>query len=87
MDKTLSLLISASIVLIVGVLVVMMFKGSTDTFDQESNSISDQGCMYQLEKKLTEDGVTDDDINNRCEEDEDIQESEENLAIILANSN
>lgn len=52
MDKTIELLIAASVVLVAGLIVITMGTGSLDEISSDSEDIQNQGCSFQQQRAL-----------------------------------
>ena len=50
MDKTISLLMTAMVVMVAGVIVVTIGSGSLGDFDQSASDLGDQGCDFQQQR-------------------------------------
>jgi len=73
MDKALSLLIGAGLLLILGIAVASINSSSIDMFDQSSDDISNQGCRYQQGKVYFE-GASEESLSDSCQN-EDYEEN------------
>lgn len=69
MDKTISLLVTAMVVMVAGVIVVTMGAGSLGDFDQSASDLGDQGCDFQ-QQRAAENPDYVDQMSEECKTDE-----------------
>lgn len=81
MDKTMGLIISATVVMVAGVIVLTIGSGSLGDFKQDSTNIGNQGCDYQQQKALENPDKYGDQLSSECQN-EDFQHKQQEKQVV-----
>lgn len=76
MDQTMAIIVSATVLMAVGLGVLVTFSGSIDGFQTDTSSIKSQGCNYQQERSLQNPDLTGQ-VSQKCNTDEFRQKQQE----------
>ena len=86
MNKTLGVLLTASVIVILGVIVSSLFYSGIDLFDTESSDINQSGCDYQ-QARVAEDDVKRGQLTDTCKDEEFDQDMKVVNAVKTLNGN
>lgn len=68
MDKTIGLIITATVVMVAAVMVVSIGSSSLTDFDDSADSLQDQGCQFQQDRADEDPDFDESDISDDCQE-------------------
>lgn len=75
MDKTIALIVSASVIMVGAVVIISIFSSSTGDFTDSVDQQESQKCDFQVERWKDSDQVTEDDLSPECRNSDSVEES------------
>ena len=67
MDKTIGLILTATVVMVAAVIVVSLTSSSLTDFDNSADNLGDQGCQFQLDQVENDPNFDQSDVSERCQ--------------------
>lgn len=66
MDKTIGIIITATVIMVAAVIVVSLTSSSLTDFDDSANELQDQGCEFQQDRADEDPDFDESDISDNC---------------------
>lgn len=66
MDKTMTIVMAAVVMVVLGATLMFVYSDQIDQFDSDADRLSGRGCEYQQQRVANSDQLTENDLSPRC---------------------